>query len=197
MKTIEVKLYNFNELSENSKEYAIEQQRESFYNYNDFSYWAIDDCYLLEPNHSELCQIIPNYNEFKKPMIDNNRKIYFDLERYRHINASQAIVINYEKEFLLWLEIPESMHEKIYYKIKSTNDRYPDTIIQFEENDCDYEFTDEENEILEKAADKFSDHMETVLNRIESSIEYYFSDEYISEDLEINYQFTEDGKIFF
>jgi hypothetical protein len=39
--------------------------------------------------------------------------------------------------------------------------------------------------------------MEDVLDRISEAYEYYFSDEYIAEQLEINeYEFTEDGKIY-
>lgn len=193
MKTIEVKLYNFNELSEDAKLYAIEQKKELMYK-NDL-FHIIDDCYLLEPNHLELCKIIPYYEKLDRPIIKNNRKIYYDLDRYRHIDASEAIEINYQKEFLLWLGIPENMHEKIYYKIESTNSRYPDTIITFDADDID-ELTDNENKILENASSKFSDHMEAVLKRIEDDYDYYFSDESISQELEDFYLFTEDGKIY-
>ena len=89
------------------------------------------------------------------------------------------------------------MQNKLFYTIKNTYARTPDTIIQFEENECDYEFTAEENKILENAANKFSDHMEEVLNRIEQSIQWQFSDECIAEDIEINqYEYTADGKIY-
>lgn len=68
-------------------------------------------------------------------------------------------------------------------------------MIDFEENECDYEFTAEENKILDNAAYKFNDHMEEVLNRIEESLDYQLSDECISEELQANlYEYTADGK---
>jgi hypothetical protein len=97
--------------------------------------------------------------------------------------------------FLTWLEIPEKLQEKLFYTIKNTYGRYPNTIIEFEEGENDYQFTEEENKILENAAEKFSNHMEEVLNRIEQSIEYQFTDEYIAEEIEANeYEYTADGK---
>jgi hypothetical protein len=136
------------------------------------------------------------YIKLTKPVIANTRKnIYFDTDRNRNLDIHQAIEITNEKMFLIWLGVPEEMHEKVYFKIKNNWARNPDTIIKFEENDCDYHFTDEENKILENAAEKFSNHMEEVLNRIEESIEYQFTDEYIAEEIEINqYEYTADGK---
>lgn len=196
MKTIEVNIYTFDELNDKAKQVAIDEHREAMYHDNYFSHYAIDDCYLFEPRHSEIIDLCPAYADYGKPMLGNTRKnIYYDLERNRHLDCCDAIVINNEKMFLEWLEIPEGMHEKVYFKIRATKTRYPDTIIEFEENQCDYIFSDDEKKILDYAEVKFSNHMEDVLNRISEAYEYYFSDEYIADNLEINqYEFTEDGK---
>ena len=195
MKTIELSIYKFDELIGNARDKAIEEHRELMYTDNDFSHYAIDDCYLFEPRHCEIVDLCPSYADYGKPIIGNTRKVYYDLERNRHLDASEGIVINNETMFFEWLEIPEGMHHRIYYTIKNTWQRYPDTIIRFEENDISDEFTEDEMKILENAQDKFSNHMEDVLNRISDAYEYYFSDEYITEHLEINeYEFTEDGK---
>jgi hypothetical protein len=197
MKTIELNIYKFDELIGNARNTAIEQYREIMYTDNDFSRYAIDDCYLFEPRHTEIVDLCPAYADYGKPIIGNTRKVYYDLDRNRHLDASNGIVINNEKMFFEWLEIPECMHHRLYYTIKGTWARYPDTIIRFEENDISDEFTEDEMKILENAQDKFSNHMEDVLNRISEAYEYYFSDEYIAEQLEINeYEFTEDGKIY-
>ena len=195
MKTIEVNIYTFYELSDKAKQVAIDEHREAMYHDNNFSHYAIDDCYLFEPRHSEIIDLCPAYADYDKPMLGNTRKVYYDLDGNRHLDCSDALVINNEKMFLEWLEIPEGMHEKVYFKIRATQSRYPDTIIEFEENQCDYIFSDEERKILDYAEVKFSNHMDDVLNRISEAYEYYFSDEYIAENLEINqYEFTEDGK---
>lgn len=199
MQTIQIEIYAFNELSNEAKENAIEQIRQQRYNYNDYLNWIIDDCYLFEPKHDELFKLFGSeYSKLNNPIIGNSRKnIYFDLDRNRHIDASEAMIINNEKMFLLWLEIPENMHDKMYFSIQSTNSRYPDTYISFEENEYDYEFSDIELKILENANDKFSYHMENVLKQIEQGYDYCFSDASLIEEIEANsYQFTENGEIY-
>jgi len=194
MQTIEIKLYSFDELTQDAKNNGIEQIKQRRYNDSDILHWIIDDCYLLEPAHDELVKLCgPQYEKLTCPIFKNSRKLYFSIDYNRHIDASNAIEITNEKMLFQWLEIPDYMHEIVYYQIKNTNSRYPDTFILFEDN----EFTDQENEILENAKNKFSEHMETVLKRIESSYEYNFIDESIIEDIQANdYQFTEDGNIY-
>jgi len=198
MQTIEIQIYSFDELTQDAKNNAIEQIRQRLYNDSDILHWIIDDCYLLEPAHDELVNLCGlAYEKLSNPIFKNSRKIYFSFDQNRHIDASNAIEITNDKMFFQWLQIPDNMYEKVYFTIKSTNSRYPDTFISFEENECDYQFTDEEIKVLEKANDKFSDHMEMILNRIESSYDYNFTDQSIIEDIQANdYQFTEDGNIY-
>lgn len=199
MQTITIEIYQFNELSNEAKENAIEQIRQKRYDYNDYIHWVIDDCYLFEPKHDELFNLFgEQYGKMNHPIIGNNRKnIYFDFERNWHIYASNAMVINNEKMFLLWLEIPENMHDKIYFSIDSTNSRYANTYISFEENECEYEFSEIELKILENAKDKFSNHMENVLKQIEQGYEYCFSNESLINEIDANsYEFTENGNIY-
>ena len=197
MKTIEVQIYYFNELTTAAQQIAIDQFRDRKYEDSSVTEWAIDDCYLFEPRNAEMENLFgEEYIKLNKPVIANTRKnIYFDTERNRHLDADEGIEITNEKMFLIWLGIPEEMHEKVYFTIKNNWARYPDTIIKFEENDCDYHFTEEENTILENAAEKFSDHMEEVLNRIGESIDYQFSDGCIAEEIEANQsEYTADGR---
>lgn len=197
MKTIEVQIYQFNELTPAAQKVAIEQTRKMKYEDSSVAEWAIDDCELFEPNYQEMEQLFgKEYTEETTSVIANTRKnIYFDTDRNRHLDIHQAIEITNEKMFLTWLEIPEELQDKLFYTIKSTYGRYPDTIIEFEEGENDYKFTDEENVILQNAAEKFSDHMHEVLKRIEQSIDYQFTDECITNDIIANeYEYTADGK---
>ena len=199
MQTIQIEIYEFNELNKEAKENAIEQIRQKRYNCNDYIEWIKDDCYLFEPKHDELFKLFGSeYSKMNDPIIGNiGKKLYFDLDRNRHIDASEAMIINNEKMFLSWLEIPENMHDKIYFSIKSTNSRYSDTYISFEENEYNYQFSDIELKILENANDKFCDHMENVLNNLENYFDYCFSDESLINEIEGNdYQFTENGEFY-
>ena len=49
MRTIRTKVYLFNELSKDAQQKAIEQVRNSYYEYNDFARWAIDGrtCFFI------------------------------------------------------------------------------------------------------------------------------------------------------
>lgn len=197
MKTIEVKIYYFNELTTAAQQIAIDQFRERKYEDSSVAEWVIDDCYLFEPKNAVMEGLFgEEYIKLDKPVIANTRKnIYFDTDRNRYLDADEGIEITNEKMFLTWLEIPEELQEKLFYTIKNFGGINPDTIIVFKENECDYKFTAEEKKILLNAANKFNDHLEEVLNRIGEAIDYQFSDEYIAEEIEMNeYEYTADGK---
>lgn len=175
MRIIETKAYEFNELSEEVKEKAIDNMRTRM-NDRDISDWVIDDCYLLNPKGMHDL------------IIGNTRNVYYDIYR-RYIDISNGMEVRDDIAFLKWLEIPFDIHDKVYYTIGK------DTI-EFEENEDGYTFTDNELEILDNAKEIFKDHCGWVLNCIEGSFEYYYSDENIIEDITCNeYEFTEEGNI--
>ena len=188
MKTYTINTYNFEELSEEAKEKAIEQFREKLYYNNDFAEWAIDDCYLLEPKDNELDELFGK--DRPEIIIKNNRKIYFSLDRNRYINIQHATEITSEYHFLKWLGLTNELIDKTFFTITE------DSII-FEDYSFDNEITEKEQEILSNAIDKFEQHCEDILNRIEADIEYQFTDEAIKEYIEANeMEFTEDGEIY-
>lgn len=194
MRTHRTKVYQFNELNEQAKQNAIEKVRSEYYEDNDFASWAIDDCALLEPIEKELMDLFET--EYNFPLIKNNRKVYFSLDRDRYIDISNAMEIQNTTQFLLWLGIKESdfLDEEGFsildYKIGK------DTI-EFDTTDWRTEFTKEQETILESAKEKFEEHCEDILKRIERDIDYRFTNEAITEDILANdYEFTKDGKIF-
>ena len=194
MKTLELKSYEFTELSNEAKEAAIENIRNTYYEYNDFCQWAIDDCALLEPLENELTEILGK--DYKFPLIENNRKIYFSLDRNRYIDISNAMTITDDNDFFKWLGIDENLFLDddgfliLDYKIGK------DTI-EFETNDFNIDFNDEQNKILDSAIEKCESHCEDILTRIESDYEYRFTDEAIIEDIKANnFEFYNDGKIY-
>lgn len=185
MKTIRINIYSFNELSETAKQKAIETVRESYYEYNDFLDWAIDDCALLEPPHKELTTLFGgNYNF---PLLKNNRKIYFSLDRNRYIDISNAMEVTNRVQFLTWLGLGSELIDKVEYNIE------PDSIDIYSYEDL----SDSEIEAVENATEKFKEHCQTVLNRIETAYEYRFTDEAIIDDIEANeMEFLIDGSMY-
>lgn len=188
MRTIETKVYTFDELSKDAKQNAINNYRNQLYSGNDFAEWAIDNCSLLEPHDRELRELFGD--DYKFPLIENNRKIYFSLDRDRYIDITDAAIITNESQFLTWLGIPEQMHDNVYFTIRK------DTI-EFEENDYNHEFNEIEQQILVEAQEKFEEHCSEILTSIEADIDYRYSDEAIIDDIiSYGYEFTENGNIY-
>jgi hypothetical protein len=195
MRTITTKVYQFSELSEDAKEKAIEEIRNSYYNHNDFAQWAIDDCFLFEPKDTEIRELSKKIGkEYTGILIKNTRKdIYFCAERNWFLDCENAMDVTDEKLFLSWLGISKELQEEdsFYWDIRTPKGRYTSTVIHI---DCDNEDFFEE---IEKAENKFSEHIDMCLKRIASDIDYRFTDEGIIEDIEANkIEFLSNGKRF-
>ncbi len=192
MRTIETTVYKFNELTDEAKETAIEQVRTFYYNYNDFAEWATDDCSLFEPKHDELNELFGSKYEF--PLLKNTRKnIYFSTDRNWFLSCEEAIEVQNIGQFLMWLGLPTELinDDDFSYEIFTPNYRDASTKIQFNEYPSEYDA------IIDEAIDKFDSHIQSVLRRLEADIDYRFSDEAITEDIDANdYEFTEDGSIY-
>jgi hypothetical protein len=203
MRTIRTKVYSFDELSKDAQEKAIEKVRNSYYKHNDFARWAIDDCYLFEPKHEELVSLFgadfyEKLNEGKQykdtPLIQNTREdIFFNAESDRFLDCEKAMKITNSNYFLKWLGIEGELLEKVDYTIFTPIGINRSTTISFGEGySC--EFTDEELDVLKTAYEKFDNHVQDCLNRIEEDIDYRFTDEAIIEDIIANeYEFLKDG----
>jgi hypothetical protein len=192
MRIIETILFEFNELSAEAKENAIEQVRNSYYEYNDFAEWAKDDCYLFNPPHKE----IEEYNLKEGILLSNNRQnIYFSTDRNWFLDCQEAIAVENADAFLDWLGIQEDLRDKLDYNIFTPRYRNADTEIEFEWLDgLDNSMF---NDVLDSAQEKFKEHINNCLKRIESGIDYHFTDEAIIEYIETNeIEFKQDGTKF-
>lgn len=190
-------VYEFNELSEKSKKIALRKYEEKIHDYFDMDNYIFDNCFLFEPKHSELIELFADeYNKMPLPIIGNNRKNISFTDYYGlTLQIDQAIEINNDKLFLLWLQIPLIMHDKVFYTFSSTRNR--NTKINFVENDINYEFTKDELSILENAENIFNCHICNIAKNIQKDIEYYFSDENIIEIINENeVLFFDNGSIY-
>lgn len=196
MRIIEIKAYQFDELSDEAKEKAIESVRNSYYeynesNHNEFASWAIDDSALFEPPHKELDEMFGV--DYKFPLIENTRKkIYFSADREWYLDCENAMVITNNSQFLKWLGIPDEIAGEIVYNIFTPSGRNSSTTIDFSK----YPFDSDYDSAVMDAIDKFNGHIQACLIRIEKEIDCRYSDEAIIEDISANgYEFTEDGQI--
>lgn len=190
MRTIRTKVYTFEELSKEAQQVAIEEVRNEYYEYNDFANWAVDDCALFEPKEKELIELFGE--DYNFPLIKNTREsIYFDTERNRFLDCEKAMQITNKKQFLLWLgiDIEDEAFENIYFEIITPKYRNASTEIAFD--DYDEMFEDR----VEVAVEKFNSLIRDIIDRIETDIDYRFTDEVITEDILANdYEFLSNGK---
>lgn len=187
METITLKLFDFSALKPEAKEQAIQDQRSSYYEDNDFAAWAIEDDYLLNP-------VEFNREGAEVVMKIHDKRIFFDCQA-RYIDITEAIDVIDTEKFLMFLGVPETMHDKVYISFYTSPYRNSSTRIQFDENEAGYTFTEAEDEIISEAEDNFSSYLQDILKRINEDIEYRFSDEAIIEDIEANeMKFLETGK---
>jgi hypothetical protein len=175
----------------------MQNYEQRMYNYFDINLYIFDDCYLFEPKHDELINLFGNeYGKLKNPIIGNNRKnIIFNDYYGLTLQINKAIEINSDKLFLLWLEIPLSMHDKVFYTFLSN--RNGNTKIEFVENDTNYEFTNDELNILHNAENIFNSHICSIAKNIQDNIDFHFSEPVIIENINENeVYFFENGTIY-
>lgn len=187
MRTIRTKIYKFEELSQEAKEVAIEQYRNSDA-LHDVGSWAVD---LFEPTQEELNKIGFKGDDF---IIANNRKdIYFSTDRDWHLDCANAMEVKHENYFLKWLGIDRNLSGlgDIVFTIYTSRFRNASTTIDFAEYPSMYD------NLIENATKKFDKHIQDVLKRIQTNIDYRYSDEAITEELIDNeYEFLSNGKIY-
>ena len=119
MRTEEITIYEFHELSEKAKQKAIENVRESYYVYNEFSEWVIDDCCLLEPPHKELENLFGDkykdkYSTFQSMLSRFTSKIKKSKKRIR--NVKNEIINNKEETNSSFFEESEKIDNNIITK---------------------------------------------------------------------------------
>jgi hypothetical protein len=203
-----VTLYKFNELLPEAKPKALEEYREELMQSDGHQalQWAIDDCSLFEPPHKEMAALLGEdyYDRNRTPdgkygqfVFKNKRKgIMVDLET-RELCIEKPLEITNESMFLKWLGIPDEMQDKVSWYI---HDGTFGTLLVIEY--ADWVFEDEElsvdpdDPIFQAARDKFESHLGSILDRIQSGYDEYFSDENLTEMLsESNVEFSEDGTL--
>lgn len=192
MKTVKIKIFKFEELNDKAKEVAIQNRLDREYENGDILTWLVDDCYLFEPEHKEILNLYGN----DQILIKNNKEsVYFDLDRrYWCLHIEKAIEVTDEKLFLKWLgvDIDKEGLENTYYDIYTpSHRRCNSTTIKFEG------YNKEHENVIQLAIEKFNNHINTILNRLEDGYKVCTSEEYIAETLiEDDLYYTANGEVY-
>jgi hypothetical protein len=169
MKTIEVKLHTFDELSDKAKEFAINEHRDINVDYDWYQ--------CTKDEFDELGVVIKSFDLYR-------RQIELDF-KYNLEDVCQSFVYEFNN-----ISIAE--YAKRYLEAKKKLDKTYEN--EFDEwGEC--EEYNEEMELLNSLFIK--DLEEELLSWLDSEYEYLQSDEAIAETFEANeYEFTEEGKRF-
>jgi hypothetical protein len=190
MRTIETKVYKFNELSEEAKENAIDKLRDINVDYD--GWW--EDDFLLDIGLPKniLNKIDNGYVMF------NWERIYFSLDRDRYIQfVNLEVEDKYIDLFRQFLGIPKALWKNVYYEFVDSSYANTDTTIEFEHQEwTDKDFTEKQWIILDKAKEKFNNLVYNAKQVLRDSYYYLISDESIIETIKMNdYEFTEEGNL--
>jgi len=210
MKTIRIKVYSFNELSNESKQIAIENYRNK--GYNDGSFYAeeiissvkkIADVFNLKLGRT--------YSDIRKSNIDDNILQLTGARLYKYIvnnYYNELFTPTYLKSFDRAIRCKQFIC-KIHKDYKGNE--YTQLFSKIKvDNSCTLTGVCCDNDILQPVYDflkkidtslTFEDLINEIENAIskcfESNEEWVNSDEFITEEIENNdYQFTKDGKRF-
>ena len=201
----------FDKLSDEAKNTAIENVREEKYRGeyggDDVSSWVVDDDSLFEPSDNEMEELFgSNYyeNNGGRFMIENTRKnisyIGKDDPNY-YIHCADAMDVTNDNLFYRWLGIPIRYAKHLYYSFNDPG-RQTNTTIEIEIDGDEEEIFGPGGvpasfeEMLEKAKQKFNNHINKVLSNISNMIDGEFEDDGIIETIEANeILFDEEGNI--
>jgi len=186
MRIAQVEVYQFNELSEEAKEKAVNELRDINTEYS--SWWDHDG--LLDLSAKEL-----KSRRITEHLTLSYKLVSFDFVRH-HIRF-ESVEVNNDDAFRKFLRVHKRLWKKCHYAFYYPS--YPSTaktVFEIEHQEG-LSFTDKEEEILDRACKIMNDKINEALVSLEESYEYLTSRRIIIETIEANkYEFTEDGKVY-
>lgn len=207
MRTITTTLYTYDELSPEAQAFAREEMEEQMRENESHEalQWAIDDCSLFEPPHTEMAALLGEdyydrnkHGEYGQFVFKNNRShIGYDSGN-EMVGIALALEITNDQMFKTWLGIPEIFHDRVTYEIESPGRSR--TITNQTAISLHSEFSGDDprnallSDILENAVNKFNAHLWVIGERITQNIECYFESDNVEARLE-DREFDEKGNI--
>ena len=193
MKTIEIQLYKFNELSENAKNNAIENERNNENNVDLFFFSDMAKEQIFENGFKGNIEIQYSLNSCQGDGLS------FNCDYYDKLNDLFVEILGTNKQKTI-----DCLINNCSFKLKSTNNHY----CYASKRDLDFEldnyYVKSQNNIdlvIDKVREKLENLYMNLCKDLENQgykeIEYQNSDECITENLIIkDYDFTENGETY-
>lgn len=198
METIQIVVYDYNELSDIAKERAIRNLVYKYWGEGEIYEHIKDACYLLDIPEKDKTFKIDNPDNI---LFGNTRgNLYYtissDGEEF-YLNCTDCITVNDFDAFYKWLGLNKSVIKQINkgeIDVFINNAWKKTTTLHFGH---DIELTESQNNNIIKAKAKFDAHIRSIWEQINEQYEYMQTEKYfIDNDLFNDYKFYSNGKIF-
>jgi hypothetical protein len=202
MRTIQI--FKFDELNPEAQQTAIREHKWEMREKEgqDALHWALDDCSLWEPPHDEMVAVLgsdyydrnltPNGQYGQFVFANRRNPLRADLDS-RYLKFGKSLEITNGSMFLTWLGIPSELQKQVEWEIDDTGAYRSELVLTLEVDESDPQ-KDAKIEILRAGYNKFKNHVDKCIDRIETGFEEYFSDENVAERLRSNEtEFTSTG----
>ena len=187
MRTVETKVYEFEELSEQVQERVIGD----FNDINvDYDWWDIDGLLDLTKEEMKKKGIAPGEI---KDVLFSYKISAFDFDRGQYIQFDN-VVVNNDDVFRRFLEIPEDLWDQCAYAF-TDHARFVNTCLELQIVETP---TEKEEKILDRAVEIMADKIHEAWVSLRNDYEYFTSEEAVRDTILANeYEFYEDGKMFY
>lgn len=184
-KTVTYNLYQYDELSDDAKETALEWASDINV---DWEWWDFDG--LTGFTAKEIAT-----HHLKNPPDDllKYKEIYFDIDRNSYIQFKDARFTD-DETARKFLGVPKALWENVYWTIHTFSHGETNTRLEYEHIYNEKDFTPKQKEILDRAVDRFADKVSEALRGLRDSYEYLTSREAIEDTIRANeYTFDIEG----
>lgn len=188
MKTEQVNVYKFNELSKEVQEKVIEENSDINLDYND---WYEPDCEWFK---DKLLEIGISCEDFSFDLYDRN----FSMNKPRIDNIRKFLLSALTDDQKLLIEIDEDEKAEFEKEVNRLEEEY-DYCIKQSTNRSGYNYVEGLDEIGNILGIDYDEYLKDVLNgflkSLQESYDYLSSDEAIKDTIEANeYTFLESGE---
>jgi hypothetical protein len=189
VRVIPVKVYKFDELSEEAQQTAISNLSDINV---DFDWWDYDEG-LLDLSQKEMDEAEIKPGEIKS-LLFSYKIGAFDIDRGQFLQLKD-VVVNNEEAFRKFLKIPKTLWEQCAYYFNNPS-RGRNTFLEIQTDDYVEDLTDEESDAIDRAVEIMSSKIHEAWVSLRNNYEHLTSEEAIKDTIKANaYEFYENGKM--
>jgi hypothetical protein len=185
VRKITVKIYKFDELSEEAQQSAISELSDINV---DYEWWDIEG--LLDLTQAEMDEVGIKPDDIESVLFSYKIR-EFDLDRGQYLQLD-SVVVNNDDAFRKFLKIPEDLWDQCAYYFTNDSKDF-NTCLDLQTDEVP---TEVEGDILNEAIEIMAEKIHEAWVSLRASHEHLTSEEAIKDTIKLNeYEFYENGKL--